>query len=60
MAKCDICGKGPQFGHHVSHSKKAANRQWKPNIHKRTLLYQGKWQSMHVCARCARTLVKTR
>ena len=60
MAKCQICGKGPQFGHSVSHSNKATNRQWKPNIQKMTLVYQGKRQRMNVCSRCARTLHKAR
>ena len=32
MAKCEICGKSPQFGHNVSHSKRATSRQFKPNI----------------------------
>jgi len=35
MAKCEICGKGPQFGHNVSHSKRATNRKFKPNIQAR-------------------------
>jgi large subunit ribosomal protein L28 len=60
MAKCQICGKGPQFGHNVSHSKKATNRQWKPNIQKRMVEYQGKRQRMNICARCMRTLNKIR
>jgi large subunit ribosomal protein L28 len=59
MAKCEICGKGPQFGHSVSHSKKATNRQWKPNVQKKKLMYKGKLQRMYVCTRCARTLLKT-
>jgi large subunit ribosomal protein L28 len=60
MAKCQVCGKGPQFGHNVSHSKRATNRQWKPNIQKKSVFYQGKQQRMHICTRCARTLIKTR
>ncbi|MQY73348.1 MAG: 50S ribosomal protein L28, partial [Dehalococcoidia bacterium] len=26
--KCDICGKSPQFGHNVSHSKRHTKRRW--------------------------------
>ncbi len=59
MAKCQVCGKGPQFGHSVSHSKKATNRQWKPNIQKKMVLYQGKQQRLSICTRCSRTLGKT-
>ncbi|MGD8791546.1 MAG: bL28 family ribosomal protein, partial [Anaerolineae bacterium] len=29
MAKCDMCGKGPSFGHNVSHSNVHTKRQWK-------------------------------
>jgi len=34
MAKCDICGKGPQFGNKISHSHKITKRKWLPNIQK--------------------------
>ena len=34
MAKCDICGKGVQFGHNVSHSNRKTNTLWKPNVKK--------------------------
>jgi large subunit ribosomal protein L28 len=60
MAKCQVCGKGPQFGHNVSHSKRATNRQWKPNLQRMTVMHEGKRQRMYVCTRCARTLHKTR
>ena len=29
---CDVCGKGPGFGHNVSHSHRRTNRRWNPNI----------------------------
>jgi large subunit ribosomal protein L28 len=29
---CDVCGKGPGFGHNVPWSKKKTNRRWEPNI----------------------------
>ena len=31
-AVCEICGKGPGFGHNVPWSKKKTNRRWNPNI----------------------------
>jgi large subunit ribosomal protein L28 len=31
-AKCDVCAKGPGFGHNVPWSKKKTNRRWNPNI----------------------------
>jgi large subunit ribosomal protein L28 len=58
MARCEICGKGPSFGHNVSHSNVKTKRQWKPNIQKVTLLRDGKRQTMKVCTRCLRTMSK--
>ena len=31
-ATCDVCGKGPTFGHNISHSHRRTNRRWTPNI----------------------------
>ena len=42
MAVCEICGKGRQFGHNVSHSKRRTNRSWRPNIQKVTTLIDGR------------------
>jgi large subunit ribosomal protein L28 len=58
MAKCDICGKTPSFGHNVSHSNVKTKRQWKPNIQKVTIFKDGSPQRLHVCTRCLRTLNK--
>ena len=30
--RCEICGKGPQYGHNVSHSKVRTNRRFLPNL----------------------------
>lgn len=58
MAKCDICGKSPQFGHHVSHSKRATRRTFKPNLQKHTLYIGGQRRQVNVCAKCLKTLTK--
>ncbi|HET89481.1 MAG TPA: 50S ribosomal protein L28 [Chloroflexi bacterium] len=60
MAKCDMCGKSPMFGHNVSHSKKATKRQFKPNIQRVQVEVDGQIRRMHLCTRCLRTLSKTR
>jgi large subunit ribosomal protein L28 len=60
MAKCDICGKGPQFGHNVSHSNRATKRQFKPNIQRVRVEVDGQMRQMSVCTRCLRTLNRTR
>lgn len=59
MAKCEMCGKGPQFGHNVSHSKRATNRQFKPNLQRKRMQINGETRRVYVCTRCLRTLNKT-
>lgn len=58
MAKCEVCGKGPAFGHNVSHSKVATNRIFRPNIQRKRMLVDGKWQRLRICTRCLRTLTR--
>ncbi len=45
MAKCDICGKGAQFGNNVSHS----------NVKRIKCKVNGGNKRMHVCTRCMRS-----
>jgi large subunit ribosomal protein L28 len=35
-ANCDVCGKGPSFGHNISHSHRRTKRRFDPNIQKKT------------------------
>lgn len=58
MARCDICGRTPQFGHSVSHSMRHTKRQFKLNVHKATIVEKGKIRKVKVCTRCLRTLNK--
>lgn len=58
MAKCEICGKGPQFGHNVSFSERKTNRQFKPNIQRATFQESGRKVRKYVCTRCLRTAAK--
>ena len=58
MAKCEICGKSPQFGHNVSHSKRATNRQFRPNVQRRRIEVDGRVRRLYICSRCLRTLDK--
>lgn len=59
MAKCEMCGKSPQFGHNVSHSKRATNRQFRANIQRVRVQVGGKMRRMYLCTRCLRTLNRT-
>lgn len=52
---CKICGKGPFFGHSVSHSHKASKKKWKPNLqHVKAKTDSGNRQ-IWVCTRCLRS-----
>ncbi|MHB8572231.1 MAG: 50S ribosomal protein L28 [Candidatus Dormibacteria bacterium] len=56
MAKrCAVCGKGPQYGHHVSHAKNRTNRRFLPNLQIGTVKVAGKVQRARVCTRCLRS-----
>ncbi|MBI3740252.1 MAG: 50S ribosomal protein L28 [Chloroflexi bacterium] len=58
--RCDICGKGPQYGHAVSHSKHAVNRRFMPNLTKRKLMHDGRMQKIKICNDCLRTKNKVK
>jgi len=59
MAKCEICGKTPQFGHNVSHSMRHTKRRFKLNVQKTTIVERGQIRKVKVCTRCLRTLSKS-
>jgi len=59
MAKCAICGKGPQHGHNVSHSKVRTKRRWLPNIQRVTITHEnGRREKVMMCTSCLRTRSK--
>jgi large subunit ribosomal protein L28 len=53
--RCEICGKGPQYGHNVSHSKRRTNRRFLPNLQSGTVNIGGRMVKATVCTRCLRT-----
>ena len=57
MAKrCDICGKGPQFGNNVSHANNKTRRRFEPNLQPvRVQLPTGANSRMKVCTRCIKS-----
>lgn len=55
MAKCDICGKGVQFGNNVSHSNRKTRRVWKANVQRVKCKVNGGAKRLHVCTRCLRS-----
>jgi large subunit ribosomal protein L28 len=60
MAKCEICGKTPMFGHNVPHSLHKTKRMWRPNIQKVKITEDGHTRSAYVCSKCLKTMNKTR
>lgn len=57
-AKCELTGKGKQFGHKVSFSQQHSKRTFKPNLQKKTLNIDGKKVTMNVSTQAIRTLKK--
>ena len=56
-ATCDVCGKGPTFGHNISHSHRRTNRRWTPNIQKVRAFVgaEGKTpKRLNVCTSCTK------
>lgn len=59
MAVCEHCGKKTTFGHSRSHSMRATNRKFKPNLQKVSVYENGRTVRKTLCTRCIRTLSKT-
>jgi large subunit ribosomal protein L28 len=53
--RCSICGKTPQYGHNVSHSKVRTNRRFLPNLQMGRVEIGGRVVRARVCTRCLRT-----
>lgn len=58
MQKCDVTGKGKQFGHNVSFSLRRTKKVWKPNLQTKTVVIDGKKTKLKVSAAGIRTLKK--
>ncbi|MEW6209792.1 MAG: 50S ribosomal protein L28 [Acidobacteriota bacterium] len=53
MAKrCDVCGKGPQFGNRVSHANNRTRRRFDPNLQPVRATVRGRVERLRVCTRC--------
>jgi large subunit ribosomal protein L28 len=58
MQKCEITGKGKQYGHNVSFSQRRTQKIWKPNLQTKTLVVDGKRVKMKVSTNAIRSLKK--
>jgi len=58
VARCELTGKGKQFGHNVSFSMRRTNRVFKPNLQKKTFEIDGQKITMVLSTQAIRTLRK--
>jgi len=58
MNKCDLTGKGKQFGNNVSFSQRHTKKVWKPNLQTKTFTLDGKKVTMKLSTQALRTLKK--
>ena len=53
---CDICKKGPQIGHSISHAHNLHRKVWLPNLRKvRVVEENGRHRRVRLCTRCLRS-----
>lgn len=57
-SRCEITGKGKQFGHNVSFSLRRTKRVFKPNLQKKSFELNGKRVTMTLSTQAIRTLRK--
>jgi large subunit ribosomal protein L28 len=55
MAKCSICGKGPSFGHNVSHANNRTAKVWRPNVQRVKAVQDGTVRHINVCTQCIKS-----
>lgn len=58
MQKCEITGKGKQYGHNVSFSQRRTKKVWKPNLQTKTVVIDGQKVRMKISTQAIRTLKK--
>jgi large subunit ribosomal protein L28 len=51
---CEVCGKGPQFGHKVSHAHNVTNRRWNVNLQTVRAIVNGAHKRLRACTSCIR------
>ena len=58
MQKCELTGKGKQYGNNVSFSQRHTKKVWKPNLQTKTFMLNGKKVTMKLSTQAIRTLKK--
>ena len=57
-SKCELTGKGKQFGNNVSFSLRRTKRVFKPNLQKKTFMIDGQKVTMVLSTQAIRTIKK--
>ena len=57
-ARCELTGKGKQFGNNVSFSLRRTKRVFKPNLQKKTFMVDGQKVTMTLSTQAIRMLRK--
>ena len=57
-SRCELTGKGKQFGHNVSFSLRRTKRVFKPNLQIKTFVVDGQKVTMPLSTHAIRTLKK--
>lgn len=52
---CEICGKKPLVGNHVSHAHNINKRRFNPNLQRVRALHQGRTKKIVVCTNCIKS-----
>ena len=58
MQKCELTGKGKQYGSNVSFSQRHTKKVWKPNLQTKTLVINGQKATMKISTQTIRSLKK--
>lgn len=49
---CEVCGRGPKFGHRISHAHNVTKRRWNLNLQTVRAIVNGASKRIRVCTSC--------
>ncbi len=52
---CEICGKKPMVGNHISHAHNVNKRRFKPNLQRVKTIHKGRVKRIFVCTSCIKS-----
>ncbi len=52
---CEICGRGPIFGHRISHAHNLTKRRWNVNLQRVRAVVGGASKKIRVCTSCIKS-----